>query len=66
MSKTDRMRVVQMLDDAGMLELRKAIPTIAHFLGVTRFTIHNYINELRERSTSETDTPDDSLTEPQL
>ena len=58
MSKADRMRVVQMLDEAGMLEFRKAIPTVARYLGVTRFTIHNYINELRDRNATDTD-PDE-------
>jgi predicted transcriptional regulator YheO len=49
MSKADRLRVVQILDEAGAFEFRKAIPTVAGYLGVTRFTIHNYINELREK-----------------
>ena len=60
MSKGDRMRVVQMLDDAGMLEFRKAIPTVARYLGVTRFTIHNYINELRDRNRQAEGPLDDS------
>ena len=55
MSKADRLRVVQTLDEAGALELRKAIPAIASYLGVTRYTIHNYLNEIR-RDTA----PDDS------
>ena len=49
MSKADRLRVVQVLDEAGAFEFRKAIPTVAGYLGVTRFTIHNYINELRDK-----------------
>lgn len=52
MDKTDRLRVVQLLDDAGAFELRKAIPAIAGYLGVTRFTIHNYLNEIRGKSGS--------------
>jgi predicted transcriptional regulator YheO len=48
MGKADRLRVVQILDEAGAFELRKAVPAVAGFLGVTRFTIHNYLNELRE------------------
>ncbi|MBI1881474.1 MAG: PAS domain-containing protein [Chloroflexi bacterium] len=51
MDKTDRLRMVQLLDDAGAFELRKAIPTIAGYLGVTRFTIHNYLNEIRGKAT---------------
>ena len=51
MDKSDRLRVVQLLDDAGAFELRKAIPSIASYLGVTRFTIHNYLNEIRGKAT---------------
>jgi predicted transcriptional regulator YheO len=51
MNKADRLRVVQILDEAGAFELRKAIPAVASYLGVTRFTIHNYLNEIREQTT---------------
>jgi predicted transcriptional regulator YheO len=47
MSKAERLRVVQILDEAGAFELRKAVPAVANYLGVTRFTIHNYLNEIR-------------------
>lgn len=47
MNKADRLRVVQALDEAGAFELRKAIPAVAGYLNVTRFTIHNYLNEIR-------------------
>lgn len=50
MTKADRLRVVQMLDEAGALEFRKAIPTVASYLGVTRFTIRNYLNEIHEKN----------------
>lgn len=53
MDKFDRLRVVQILDDAGVFELRKAIPAIASYLGVTRFTIHNYLNEIRGKDSAE-------------
>jgi predicted transcriptional regulator YheO len=48
MSKADRLRAVQILDEAGAFEFRKAIPAVASYLNVTRFTIHNYLNELHE------------------
>ncbi|HXV44838.1 MAG TPA: helix-turn-helix domain-containing protein, partial [Anaerolineae bacterium] len=54
MDKTDRLRVVQILDDAGAFELRKAIPAVAGYLGVTRFTIHNYLNEIRSKAAANT------------
>lgn len=50
MSKADRLRVVHLLDEAGAFELRKAIPAVASYLNVTRFTIHNYLNEIREQT----------------
>jgi predicted transcriptional regulator YheO len=50
MNKADRLRVVQVLDEAGAFELRKAVPAVATYLGVTRFTIHNYLNEIREQA----------------
>jgi predicted transcriptional regulator YheO len=50
MSKSDRLRVVQVLDEAGAFELRKAVPAVASYLDVTRFTIHNYLNEIREEA----------------
>jgi predicted transcriptional regulator YheO len=51
MNKADRLRVVEILDEAGAFELRKAVPAVAGYLGVTRFTIHNYLKEIRERAT---------------
>ncbi|RME74811.1 MAG: hypothetical protein D6784_09180 [Chloroflexi bacterium] len=53
MNKAERMRVVQILDEAGIFELRRSIPTVAGYLGVTRFTIHNYLNEIRGKTGSE-------------
>jgi predicted transcriptional regulator YheO len=63
MDKIDRLRVVQILDDAGAFELRKAIPAIAGYLGVTRFTIHNYLNEIRGKTVdvSAEELPEESL-----
>jgi predicted transcriptional regulator YheO len=55
MSKTERLRVVQMLDEGGAFEFRKAVSTVAKYLDVTRHTIHNYLNEIRG-----TDEPSDS------
>lgn len=60
MDKFDRLRVVQILDDAGVFELRKAIPAIASYLGVTRFTIHNYLNEIRGKDSTEESEEDET------
>lgn len=58
MSKADRLRVVQILDEAGAFEMRKAIPAVASYLDVTRFTIHNYLNEIREQAPGDSDDGD--------
>ena len=63
MTKADRLRFVQMLDEAGALELRKAIPAIAGYLGVTRFTIHNYLNEIRDKPASDSTAEDEDAGE---
>lgn len=59
MNKADRLRAVHMLDEAGAFELRKAIPAVAAYLGVTRFTIHNYLKEIRKKSEADTVTDHD-------
>jgi hypothetical protein len=55
--------------DGAAFELRKAIPTIATYLGVTRFTIHNYLNEIRGKippdSADETEEASSNDTHPQ-
>jgi predicted transcriptional regulator YheO len=61
MDKTDRLRMVQFLDDAGAFELRKAVPIIASYLGVTRFTIHNYLNEIRGKTIPNSNGEDEAL-----
>ena len=55
MNKADRVRVVQILDEAGAFEMRKAVPAVAGHLNVTRFTIHNYLNEIRGNAADDTD-----------
>ncbi len=61
MDKIDRLRVVQILDDAGAFELRKAIPAVAGYLGVTRFTIHNYLNEIRGKTVDDSTEDEESI-----
>lgn len=46
MAKGDRMKVVELLDDRGVFELRKSVPLVAKRLGVTQKTIYNYLAEL--------------------
>jgi predicted transcriptional regulator YheO len=46
MQKRHKLAVVQTLKDAGFFLLREGVETAAQALGVTRFTIYNYLNEI--------------------
>jgi predicted transcriptional regulator YheO len=48
MSKADRMRLVGLLDERGVFQLRKSVPLVARRLGVTHKTVYNYLTELAE------------------
>ena len=48
MQKRHKVAVVRDLKDRGMFHLRDAIDMIATTLGVTRFTIYNYLNEIAD------------------
>ncbi|MFF3372143.1 helix-turn-helix domain-containing protein [Streptomyces sp. NPDC002680] len=47
MKKTHKMRAVRELDRRGFFALRESIDIAAQALGVTRFSIYKYINEVR-------------------
>ncbi len=46
MHKRHKLEVVRNLKSRGMFLLRDAVDMIATSLGVTRFTIYNYLNEI--------------------
>jgi hypothetical protein len=47
LSREDKQRAVQMLDERGAFVLRKAVEDVADALDVSRFTVYNYLS--RER-----------------
>jgi hypothetical protein len=47
MSRADKQRVVRYLDERGAFALRKAVETVADALGVSRFTVYNYLDSSR-------------------
>ncbi len=49
MKKEHKVAVVRTLRERGMFLLRDAVETVAAALGVTRFTIYNYLNEIDAR-----------------
>jgi hypothetical protein len=44
MSRTEKQRVVRFLDERGAFLIRRAVADVAARLGVTRFTIYNYLD----------------------
>ena len=49
MSKEERVIFVEILDGKGAFQVKKAVPLIAGRLGVSRYTVYNYLNEARNR-----------------
>ncbi|OXM65762.1 MULTISPECIES: helix-turn-helix domain-containing protein [Amycolatopsis] len=44
LDRPGKQRAVRLLEERGAFALRKAAPTVAEALGVTRFTVYNYLN----------------------
>jgi hypothetical protein len=44
LSREDKQTAVQLLGDRGVFELRRSVEAVAEAMGVSRFTIYNYLN----------------------
>ncbi|MGC7097496.1 helix-turn-helix domain-containing protein [Amycolatopsis lurida] len=44
LDRAGKQRAVRLLEERGAFTMRKAVATIAESLGVTRFTVYNYLN----------------------
>ncbi|MGH9067126.1 MAG: helix-turn-helix domain-containing protein [Acidimicrobiales bacterium] len=44
LSRVDKQRAVQLLESRGAFSFRKSVEDVAEALGVSRFTVYNYIN----------------------
>lgn len=47
MTRGDKQQLVRYLDDRGAFALRKAVERVAEILGVSRFTVYNYLDAAR-------------------
>ncbi len=47
MQKEDNMKVVEIVDEKGGFMIKGAIDQLAHRLNVSRFTIYNYLDEIK-------------------
>ena len=53
MNKADRLRVIEHLKDLDAFSYRRAVPYVASQLGVSRYTIYKYLDELKDSPSSE-------------
>jgi len=51
LSREDKQRAVRLLDDRGAFQLRRSVEEVADALGVSRFTVYNYLNAGAEQDT---------------
>jgi len=47
MSRVEKQRLVAFLEERGAFNIRKAVDTVARVLGVSRFTVYNYLDSAR-------------------
>ncbi len=47
MSRAQKQQVVRFLDERGAFSLKKSVETVADALGVSRFTVYNYLDSTR-------------------
>ncbi|QIS17235.1 helix-turn-helix transcriptional regulator [Nocardia terpenica] len=52
MKKRHKIQVVSRLRERGVFAVKDAIETVAEALGVTRFTIYNYLNQLEDEESA--------------
>ena len=48
LSREDKQRAVKLLSERGAFRLRKSVEDVAALLGVSRFTVYNYLNRPEE------------------
>lgn len=46
LTKTDRLKIIQLLSQKDAFSFRKAVPFVSRHLGVSRYTIYKYLGEL--------------------
>ena len=50
MRKGDRLALVALLKEKGVFHLQRSVPYVAERMGVSKYTIYNYLNELERIS----------------
>lgn len=52
MNKNDKLNILKFLDDKGVFLVKRSIDRVATFLDVSKFTIYNYLEEIRVKKES--------------
>jgi predicted transcriptional regulator YheO len=52
LSTEDWLRVFRLLDGRGIFQIRRAVPLLSRRLGLSRATVYNYVNRLRDAENS--------------
>jgi hypothetical protein len=47
LSRAEKQHAVRLLEERGAFEMRRSAETVAEALGLTRFTVYNYLNRIR-------------------
>lgn len=50
MKRSDRVKLIRSLKKKGIFNIQKSVPIVAGRLGVSRYTIYNYLNEIEKDS----------------
>lgn len=50
--RAQKQHAVRLLEERGAFEMRRSAETVAEALGLTRFTVYNYLNRIRETDAS--------------
>ena len=48
LDRVDKQRAIRLLDERGAFLLRRSIEDVADLMGVSRITIYNYLNAIRD------------------
>lgn len=49
LNKSERKQVLLELQKQGVMDLRKSVTMVAKYMGISRYTIYNYLNELNSK-----------------
>ena len=52
--RAEKQHAVRLLEERGAFEMRRSAETVAEALGLTRFTVYNYLNRIRDSAAEPT------------